>query len=442
MAAYEASLKEYPKGSWHDDTLRELALLIERAAAEQCAPPPADKKSSEKPAAPITDAARQQQKKTLIAARAAALPCWSDIPSRYPTSRHVPQALYHAGVLYTETEKSDEAIAAFEELANKYPDSPWTGDAHVRLIDVKLEHQFDLPGAREHADAAVAWYENRAEKGTVPLRAASQGLSPFPQASSTIFPDDTLPSLRQTAYDIFVRAGLVEYLLEHPERALTFFEKAKPLQPERTFVVVQGTIPTGIERLIAAAKSGKALTPDIVRKGDEKAKLILMLADVYHAGEEWERSLDLCARVINGFAPKATREQRSYAYFRRGRNYYCLRGQDRNPDAALADYVATVKTAPKAPWADKAMFLGGNLLWNHKRDADSAIAVWRRLLKEYPASEEADRAAYYIGVAFHWSGRVQEARQAYEAMLRERPASRFNKLVKEQLAKLDSVHRP
>ena len=36
--AYEASLKEYPKGSWHDDTLRELALLIERVAAEQFGP--------------------------------------------------------------------------------------------------------------------------------------------------------------------------------------------------------------------------------------------------------------------------------------------------------------------------------------------------------------------------------------------------------------------
>ena len=33
--AYKASLKEYPNGSWHEDTLRELALLIERAAAEQ-----------------------------------------------------------------------------------------------------------------------------------------------------------------------------------------------------------------------------------------------------------------------------------------------------------------------------------------------------------------------------------------------------------------------
>ena len=73
----------------------------------------------------MTDAARQQQKKALVTARAAALPYWTVLPSRYPTSRYVPQALYHAGILYTEAKKPDDALAAFEELATKYADSPW-----------------------------------------------------------------------------------------------------------------------------------------------------------------------------------------------------------------------------------------------------------------------------------------------------------------------------
>ena len=132
--AYEASLKEYPKGSWHDDTLRELALLIERVAAEQFGPAATDKSADKKntpqqPTSPrIAEADRQQQRKALVAARVPALPYWTDLSSRYPASPHVPQALYHAGVLYTETNKPDEALAAFEELAKKYPASPWTGD--------------------------------------------------------------------------------------------------------------------------------------------------------------------------------------------------------------------------------------------------------------------------------------------------------------------------
>ena len=428
--AYEASLKEYPKGSWHDETLRELALLIERAAAEQFATPTektADKKGVQKPQ--VSEAARQQQKKAIATARAQALPFWSDIPSRYPTSRHVPQALYHAGVLYTEMEKPDEALAAFEELAKKYPDSPWTGDAHVRLIDVKLEHQFDLPGARNHADAAVAWYER------LDQAKAAQARKGIGEEQS-----DALRSVKQLGYDIFVRAGLVEYLLEHPERAVGFFEKAKPLQPERNFVVVHGTIPTGIERLIEAAKSNKALTPEVVRKGDEKAKLILMLADVYHEGEQWQRSLDLCGRVIENAAPKATREQKSYAHFKRARNYYSLDGKDNNPDAAFADYAASVSMASKAPWADKAMFKAANIQWNHKHDAEAAALLWERLCRTYPESEEAIRSAYYVGIVYEWSNRPEEAAKAFKKLLDRWPDSPFTSVTRDHLTKLEAAN--
>ena len=426
--AYEASLKEYPKGSWHDETLRELALLIERAAAEQFAAPPADKKGAPKLSAQMVEAARQQQRKAIASARAAALPCWTDLPKRYPTSRHVPQALFHAGVLYTETEKPDDALAAFEELAKKYPDSPWTGDAHVRLIDVKLERQFDLPGAREHADAAVAWYER------LDQAKAAQARQSIGEEQS-----DALRSLKQVGYDIYVRAGLVEYLLEHPERAVGLFEKAKLLQPERNFVVVQGAIPTGIERLIEVAKSGKSLTPEIVRKGDEKARLILMLADVYHEGQQHDKSLELCTRVISGSAPKATREQKSYAHFRRAHNYYMTLGQAYSPDASLADYVSAVTTAPKAPWADSAMFLAGNIEWNDKHNADAAITVWRRLLREYPKSSEADRCAFFIGLAHFFSKQYPQARKALEEYLVNYPTSEFTESAREVLNKCNSI---
>ena len=236
--AYEASLKEYPKGSWHDDTLRELALLIERVAAEQFGPAATDKSADKKntpqqPTSPrIAEADRQQQRKALVAARVPALPYWTDLSSRYPASPHVPQALYHAGVLYTETNKPDEALAAFEELAKKYPASPWTGDARVRLIDVKLERQFDLPGGRQHADVAVGWYENAGARGE--SSPGSRGQGQEASTGSTVFPDDTMPSLRQTGYDIYVRAGLVEYLLERPERRSPSLRRPRRSSPSGT----------------------------------------------------------------------------------------------------------------------------------------------------------------------------------------------------------------
>ena len=175
--------------------------------------------------------------------------------------------------------------------------------------------------------------------------------------------------------------------------------------------MVHGTIPTGIERLIEAAKSGKSLTPDIVCKGDQKAKLILMLADVYYQGQEWQRSVDLCTRLIKGAAPKASREQKSYAYFKRGRSYYCLRGKARDPDAALADYVAAVRVAPKAPWASNAMFLAANIQWNHKHNADAAASVWNRLIHDYPNSEDVDVSTMFISMVYRCTNRPDEARK-------------------------------
>ena len=474
---YEASLQEFPKASWHDETLRELALSIERAANE-AVPKPATTKS---PNPVSTESAKQQQWKAIIAARAQALPFWLDLPKRYPTSRHVPQSLYHAGILYTETGKPDEALATFEELTKKHPDSPWSGDAHVRLIDVKLEQQFDLPGAKEHVNSAVAWYEKTgagdggrgagANNSPRPAADVNTNNSPRPlgegpgvravKTGSTIFPDDTLPTARQTGYDIYVRAGLVEYLTESGKGdcpspsgasprglsplplAVAFFEKAKPLQPDRNFVVVHGTIPTGIERLIEAAKSNKSLTPEIVRKGDEKAKLILMLADVYFQGREFGKSRELCNQAINSKSVlQATREQRSYAYFKRALSCFSLHGQDCKPDLALADYVAAVRAAPNVSWASTAMFYAANIEWNYKHDPNAAVSIWNRLIRNYPKSKEADASTLFIGVVYQWTNRPDEARKVLANFMVKHPDSPLAEGAQKQLAKLDStIHK-
>jgi tetratricopeptide (TPR) repeat protein len=452
----EASLAEYPKGSWHDETLRELALLIERAANESGQSSVASGQKGANPKspnpAPLSDATRQQQKKTLLAARAQALPYWFELSKRYPTSRHMPQALYHAGVLYTEAAtgglsrfSSDEngtvplsvekALTAFEELAKKYPDSPWTGDAHVRLIDVKLEHQFDLPGARNHADAAVAWYER------LDQAKAAQARKGIGEEQS-----DALRSVKQLGYDIYVRAGLVEYLLDSGKgdcpspsgaspqglspfpRAAAFFEKAKPFQPERNFVVVQGTIPTGIERLIEAAKSNKSLTPEVVRKGDEKAKLILMLADVYLEGQQWQKTLELCELVIHATRFPMTPDQKSWAHHQRATAIYGI------PDCKNAhdDYVLAQRTCPNAPWAARSLFEAGCISSSFIADRKQAVNEFVAVVKRYPKSDIADKAGYFVGVTCEWDNQPDRAKLAYNWFLKRHPDSPWTGLVKHQ----------
>lgn len=72
-----------------------------------------------------------------------------------------------------------------------------------------------------------------------------------------------------------------------------YLEKAKPLHPPRELVVLRSEIPTGIDRLIQVAKAGNSLTPELARKGDAQATLILMLADVNYKAEDFKKSIAL-----------------------------------------------------------------------------------------------------------------------------------------------------
>ena len=157
--------------------------------------------------------------------------------------------------------------------------------------------------------------------------------------------------------------------------ALVLFEKAKPFAPPQNFVVAYGKISTGIERLIDVAKTGKSITPEVVRKGNPTAKTALMLADIYHEGQQYEKSLELCNRLLNGTAIPGPAGATVLRAFRRARNHYRSKGKDFDFEAAYTDYSAAIKAAPKAPWASQAMFLAANIQWNDKHDAEAAAAL-------------------------------------------------------------------
>ena len=149
----------------------------------------------------------------------------------------------------------------------------------------------------------------------------------------------------------------------------------------------------------------------------------MMLADMYQEARQYEKSLDLCNRLLASAAVKRTApEQRSYAYYKRARNTYLLMADKFDADATIKDYSASVAAAPKADWADEALFYAGNIQWNHKQDADAAVLTWERLVREYPGSKEAPTSAFYIGVAL-LEETVSRGRKALEAFLERYPDS-------------------
>lgn len=441
LAAYDASLKEHPAGIWNQDSLREAALWLEQTAPERAAnkltqpghgkPVAAGKKAVEKrPANP--DATLRQQKKALAEARAEAIPYWADIEKRFASSVHIPQSLYHRGIAYADTDRSERASVCFEDLVKKHASSPWAGDSAVRLLDVKLELEFDLAAAQDLAGTAITWLQRQGDLATLAASGKSDkngaaGGAAKPPAPATVFPEDVLPPLKQIAYSIYLRAGLVEYLLEHPKEALAFFDKAKPLQPKQNFVVVQGHIPTGLERLMEVAKANKSLTPEIVRKGDEKARLILMLADVQIEGAQWAKVIELCDLVVCAQRFPVTAEQRSWAHYQKAKALY------RVPEyrKAYADYVLAQRTSPNAPWASRALFFAACITANSFQDNVQAVAEFTTVVKKYPKSDVAAKAAYFIGVTYQDDKQWDQARVAFQWFLRNYPDSLWVRAVNE-----------
>jgi TolA-binding protein len=85
------------------------------------------------------------------------------------------------------------------------------------------------------------------------------------------------------------------------------------------------------------------------------------------------------------------------------------------------------------------MFLAANIQWNHKHDANSAVAVWNRLVREYPASEEADASTLFISVVYRWTNQPDAARKVLTDFLATHPDSPLAEGARKQLTILDSM---
>ncbi len=430
-AAYRQSLSEHPRAAWHDQTLRELALLIERTAETRAKDAPeADAGKSAKPVRKAADRctcgpARPPSAERLARVRAEALPVWTALITRHSASPHVPEALHRIGVLHAETRQWHDATTSFDRLTRDHPDSGWTGDAHVSLVDMFLERHFDLAAAERHAAAAVEWLEE----------------------------GDRAGAAGRIGAEIYVRAGLLACLQDRPAQAVAWFEKASASMP-RNETAAYGKVPTGVERLIAVARGERSITPDAVRQAEPRARLIIMLADLYSQGNEFDRAHCLYDRALTDDKLTLTPEQQSWALFQRGRTGYrlrtrdsdyttrlCGRSDDRTTEsvrAALADYQSASLIGAATEWAPEALLLAGNIEWNFRRDVGAAVTLWQRLLSRYPESARAERAAYYVAIAQMWGGREQEARRALEQFLRDRPDSRLAGGARNHLASLNA----
>lgn len=454
-ARFLASIKAYPAGSWHDESLYRVATIIQADAA-LAHPPTLPKQTGrgKRPTVKERKAAAQAERQRLAAlvqARGEALPYWREIVKRYPNSSRREQAMYEIGALQYDLadlassaeqartaarsqQMFTQAAATLKRFCEAYPESPRAGDAYVRQIDIALERMFELGSAKQLSDSSLEWTQTRNRK-----RHDAPGI-PLPAWSFSAASNGTLSSgdrHRHGAYRCLVYAGMVAYLEGDLATSAKHFRAAQPLSPPRPrpeeHVILIGPVKGDMETLAAIASAGTSLTPEAARRGSERAALMLQLADLHHAARNLDRILSLCTRVID--MTEASHVQRSWAFHTRAHAQYEVAEPTRSA-AAQADFLASARTATDAPWAGAAFMHVGNIRWNENRDADAAIRCWRELLAACPGSDKAEEAAFRIGTLYLWTGKLGQARKAYQEVQRLFPQGEYARFAAKRIRHL------
>ncbi len=445
-----ASIKAFGDGTWHDESIFRVASIAQTVGDSKFGKAPELAGKPGQPAKPLTPAEKEAAAKAdkerlaaLLKAKGEALAYWQELIKRCPSSPRCEQAYYHAGVLLCDIAEASppaqseklwkEAASMLSRFCESYPKSRMVGAAVVRHIDIGVERLLDLDTANQLVTAGETWLESSdiGDADDAVSETAPWMLRPRLQAED----------IRLSRYQLCLRLGLVAYLSQNRDQAIKRFVTAESIAARLESPVDAGSATSGIKRLVEAVRAQKALTPDeAISKDDKNTTLIVQLADIYYSAKDYEKAASLYDRVLEK-AVRVDAVQQSWAHYKRGRCWYCLPREQRDMTAALADYLAAQKLAPKAPWAYQCLFLAGNVRFNHERAVDQAIALWQQLLKEYPECPEAHRAAYYIGAALEFDKRVDDARKAYQVLTDKYPTSPFVELVKsyhlKELGKLE-----
>jgi len=323
-----------------------------------------------------------------------ALPLYQRVIARFPQHALAHPSGFSLGFCLFGQGKMKEAAQQLRTFIDAQPNGPWRGPAYVLLGDIHLEQFFELEEAKAQYAAAA--------------KLLDEGAS-------------TTPGWDGVAYHIHQRMGLVAYVEDNMPEALKWFDSAAKLNPPRFYRVAVGDIPSGVERLADKLRRGEEVSPKEVRRGKKKAVLILLLGDVYYETEDYPKAIPLHLRIADGRESEPTYEQRAWANYQLARMY----NMQFKFDESLARYLAVPDSYGKVEWADDALLRAGVVYYTNLRKPKEALECYERIVRKYPSGNEAERAAYYIGVVYEWTGRYEKAKAEYDMFLKVRPQSLY-----------------
>ena len=308
---------------------------------------------------------------------------------RYPQSPRVDRACWRLGRLWTEQGDDTDAQLVLAQLVKDRPDSPYAGDAFVRLIDVSLESRFDLPAAEKLVVGAIQW--DQAQKKPQPDAAT---LEPWRLIGNI----PNLPASEFVTYEIYLRAGLIAYFNEDFPASLTLFQKAGLKPPDAQGNITDISIKNiGLNTISAVAKRQ-------IRAWDSQAaelattdaqRTAIKLGDSYLHAQRTDKAIQIFERLMAGdpVFGRISPQIKAYCTYRLALSY----SVGRVANAKVVELYSRFYKPPlsQTPWAASALIRLGVVAETEQHDMRAACRHYVYVAQHYPQHQDAERALYY-----------------------------------------------
>jgi len=323
-----------------------------------------------------------------------ALPLYRKVAKNYPDHKLAHPSNCFTGLCLRKMDKLDEAKAQWIDFLKTDPEGPWRGPARIFLGDLYLETQFDFPKAKELFESALEAYKNGTE--------GKDGWRYF-------------------AFFTHQRIGLVAYVKDKRKEALEWFKAASKFPGPKYYDPANKDVPSGIDILIDKLTNEEEITPREARKGSDKATLVNLLADIAYETDDREKAEYLFSLVAYDTRLKANPAQKAWALYRLGMNNYAMF----QFKEALEFFMTVADDHKRVPWADEALMRGGIILFSHQHKPKDALVLFKRVRTEHRKCNMEEKAAYFVGLAHHWSHDHKSAIKEFKAFLRRYPNSDY-----------------
>ena len=420
---YQKLARQYPNAPWVDEVLYRLGAMQD-VTAKQATDADPQGLSSE----------RMEHLTFEPVIEANVMDAYRAVMEKWPRSPRRERAMWRLGRILLDNGNGDQADQVFAQQLKDYPKGTYAGDAAVRLIDVALEYQFDLVRARQLAELGRNW-------------AGSDLASKALQDQATLEPwrlfgkQPNLPVNEWVKYEVFLRAGMIAYLVEDFSEALALFEASGTQDPKAGMSNARLA-----EASLANLKAGcrRKVIPWDVRATDscktDAQRLAIKLADLYMYAARPERCLEIYHRFETGdpLLTPIPNDLKAYCVLRLALS---SAQSQRDVPKAIKLY-SQFYDAPlaKSVFAPDAILRLGVLVFNTKRDSIEAMKHYKYFLNHFPDHPGAEKAMYFYSLEAIRTKQLELARKSVDEFCRRftgSPNESWRRDAQDELRKLE-----